>query len=58
MKKPLSESEPLDDHAAGGEQDGALREQRQEGEQRHVDRALPEGADGCVEDRARGALEL
>ena len=46
------------DHPAGGEEDGALREQRQEGEQRDVERALPEGADGLLEDGAGGALEL
>ena len=46
------------DHPAGGEEDGALREQRQEREQRHVERALPERADGLLEDGAGRALEL
>ena len=46
------------DHPAGGQQHRALREQRQEREQRHVDRSLPERADGCLEDCSRGALEL
>ena len=46
-----------DDHPAGRQQHGTLCEQRQEREQGDVERALPEGADGFVEHRARCALE-
>ena len=47
-----------DDHPPGHEQNRPLREQRQEREQRHVDRTLTEGAHGLVEDGAGSALEL
>ena len=43
-KNPLQRERAADDHPAGGEQHGRLGEQRQEREQRHVDRALPERA--------------
>ena len=47
-----------DDEATGGEQDRGLRDHRQEREQRHVQRALPERAHSRVEDRSRRLLEL
>ena len=57
--KKLGQAErAVDDHPARGEENGALREQRQEGEQRHVERALAERAHGLLEDGAGGALEL
>ena len=52
--KPPTRERAVRDHPAADEQHGGLREQRQEGEQRHVDRALPVRARRvCVEDRLR-----
>ena len=53
-----SVSEPLTTMRPRDEQHGGLREQRQEGEQRHVDRALPVRAHRRLEDRSGRALEL
>ena len=41
MKNSPSASDAADDHASADEQHRRLREQRQEREHRHVDRALP-----------------
>ena len=46
------------DHPACCEEDGALRQQRQEREERHVERPLAEGAHRLLEDGAGSPLEL
>jgi hypothetical protein len=46
------------DHAAADEQDAGLREERQEGHERHVEGALPVRADALLEHRFRPPLEL
>ena len=46
------------DHPRADEQDGRLREQRQEREKRHVGRSLPVGADRLREERLVPAAEL
>ncbi len=46
------------DHPRADEQDGRLREQRQEGEERHVGRALPVRADRLPEQRLVADAEL
>ena len=48
----------MHDHPAADEQDRRLGEERDEAEQRHVERALPVREDGLLEDRVRALLEL
>ncbi len=48
----------VDHHAPTDEEDGALREQREERQQRHVDRALPVRAHALAEHLLGRALEL
>ena len=56
-KNSLSVSEPLTTIRPAASSTARLREQRQEREQRHVDRALAERAHRRVEDGSRRALE-
>ena len=41
---------PVHDHPPGDEQDGGLRDEREEREERHVERALPIRGEGSLED--------
>ena len=57
--KKLPERERArDDHAAGDEQHRALRDKRQEGQQRDVEGPLPVRREGLLEDGVGGAREL
>ena len=57
MKKAPSDSEPGDDHPPRGEQHERLRDERQERQERHVERALPVRGERLLEDGVGGLVE-